>query len=1502
MTEYIEIADQQNPDAAPLSVDHLRRHAQAAASSWGVVRNPRGRSSFVSRIEEADGLLDRLNAEIDSRIKSGDSKVAVAGPLLELRENSRMLRSVVVEATALRRKVSRFPRIVGQDLETSVARADYAGIPRVAAVAESFLDATHFVWHSEAFEIYVRQVQEDDPLNLEELWALPLFVKFHIFEQIVASAQMLLNKEQSADELLSDSLSTRVKALRDVGFANWSPLIESLILFDATLHQDPAQSYQKMDFNTRELYRKQVADYSRHSESSELNVAAAALALAREANALPITDERVHLRHSHIGYYLVDKGFPKLAARIGYRPPFIDRLRALIRQYPDEFYLGGIEIITFLVMAAVIIPLAAKYSVIGGLTLGCLLLLLPAAQGTVDLFNNIVTSLFKAHPIPKIDFSGGIPNEYVTLVAVPTLLMNEQQVTELVEDLEVRFLANPDPNLHFALLTDLPDSVTRPRENDTDTLVGLARRLITDLNERYRGTENGSFFLLHRHRIYNARQGVWMGWERKRGKLLDLNRYLQGTFDAFPEKVGNLEVLRHIKYIITLDSDTQLPHGTAAALVGAIVHPLNRAVMDPKLHIVTEGYGILQPRVGVSVSSAARSRLASIYSGQTGFDIYARAVSDAYQDLYGEGIFTGKGIYEVAIFHEVLNHRFPHNSLLSHDLIEGSYARVGLATDIEIIDDYPSHYSAYTRRKHRWVRGDWQIAQWMFPRVPSESRQYVTNPISTISRWRILDNLRRSLSEPFTFLLLVAGWLGLPGGPLYWTIATLLLLFLPNVVQLIFSLGNAVISDEDGAVGEALSGFLQAVGVTFLTLAFLPHQTLLSLDAIIRSAVRRFITGQRLLEWETAAEAEGSLRSKKRAPVDTYLSAMPLIAIGLAVIIWTFNWGALHIALPLLVLWGFAGFITSWLNAPPQDQHASINAEEEAFLRQHALRIWRFYAEYGREKHNYLIPDHVEEAELFEAPRVSTTNIGMLLNARQAAVEFGFITIPEFAQLTSRTLATIDKLEKIHGHPFNWYDTLTLKPLTPITVSSVDNGNLAASLYTLRAGAQALLKSPLITKDLFIGLNTVWQLSCHSQKEVPEGRSDDLLPSISATIQEWIEWTFAEEKVEASNDALPVEASWWSREMRQRVTLIKGLVEEYYPWMLPEFAPLRAVSQLEIDSQACISISDASDFSSHLQSRLRDLPRSPEGIDPSLLERLSDLLTSAIANQKSLVKSLQAVAIDAFRLVEQMDFGFLLEKGRQLLSIGYEVATSKLYAATYDMLASEARIATFLAIAKGDIPQQSWFKLSRAHTITFNRAILLSWTGTMFEYLMPSLWMRSYPDTLIAPTLNAAVEIQRVYAQRLNIPWGISESGYAQTDPEGHYQYHAFGIPEIALKWNMAAGPVVSPYSSFLALGTDAPRALKNLHHMSDMGWVGNYGFYEAADYSQSSRHPEIVREWMAHHLGMSLLAILNLLRNNVVQTWFHSNPQLQAAELLLHERPIRKAIIRTEYKQFAPK
>src|ERR1700761_1736490 len=772
--------------------ESVKSYADRVAPGWHVAHKPEGKGSFGNRIDGTAQSLDQLYVILDARPVPTYLPGEKLDPLLELRQNPRLLRSVVAEIRTVRKKLNRLPRVV-RDQENDE--------PRIVTVSDAYLQSMGSEYHPDALKIFINQVQQHDALELNELWALAPVLKFLLLEEVITQANEILQDEEAHTQAGADLLKTRMRSLRDVGYADWFPMIEPLVVYDPILQQDPAGAYKFMDFESREAYRKRVGEIARYSDCTETEVAQAALTLALESKEkYRIGDPRLRTRRAHVGYYLIDRGFPLLAPKVGYRPRFIDRLRQSIWYNADYFYIGGIEIITVILIGLILAPLVPTYPIFGGLTLAFLLLLLPATQGAVDLVNNTITVVFKAQALPKLDFSKGVPEPFTTLVVVPTLLMKEKQVRELFDELEVRYLANQDRNIHFGLLTDLPDSVTRPRQNDTDPLVELAIQLTDELNERYADAGAGSFFLLHRHRIFNARQGVWMGWERKRGKLLDLNKLLKGQFDPFPVKAGNLAALSHAQYVITLDSDTQLPRGTAHSMIGAMAHPLNRAVIDPDLRIVTEGYGILQPRVGVSVQSASRSRLASIYSGQTGFDIYTRAISDAYQDLYGEGIFTGKGIYEINAFHAVLDRRFPRNSLLSHDLIEGSYARVGLVTDVEVIDDYPSHYSAYTRRKHRWLRGDWQIAQWLFSKVPDESGRYVRNPIATISRWKIFDNLRRSLVETTTFALLLAGWLGLPGGALYWTAVTLFLMFVPTIVQLVFSVGRAYVTKLPGAM------------------------------------------------------------------------------------------------------------------------------------------------------------------------------------------------------------------------------------------------------------------------------------------------------------------------------------------------------------------------------------------------------------------------------------------------------------------------------------------------------------------------------------------------------------------------------------------------------------------------------------------------------------------------------------------------------------------------------
>ncbi|MEO6909585.1 MAG: glycosyl transferase, partial [Edaphobacter sp.] len=680
------------PEKPTIPDEELRQHADTLIRHLEIVPVENSRSNFEMR-------MSKLTARLNERIAVCRKQVTGNGltPQLELVESARMFKAAIANTESAKDGFSQVPHVRIPSGEV---------VPQVIFLAEGYLSAAR-IWSPESLAIYVEQFQNRDPLLLQEIELLPQALKLAQLELILNRA----DKAFAAGELPPiehSPFSAAIHGLRRLDQCEWRPVLEPLIAFDAILRQDPASVFAKMEDETRSIYHQRVAEIASHSNFTEAQTAQVALDLAREAAGVPDADARLALRRAHIGYYLLAEGVSQLHHRIGYHAPPVERLRGAMRHWREEFYILGTFTLSVLLITAIILPLVPHHdywAVIGAL----LLALLPATQGAVDLINGSITALMKAEPLPKLDFSKGVPAEMTTLVIVPTLLMQERQVTELFEQLEARYLANQDPNIHFGLLTDLPDTTTRPPDTDDNPLVKLALRLVNELNAKYEDQHGGSFFLLHRHRVFNTRQGVWMGWERKRGKLLDLNKLLLHAFDTFPVKAGPLHLLDHVRYVITLDSDTQLPRGAAARLTGTIAHPLNRAIIDPRLRIVTAGYGILQPRVGVSVSSASRSRMAALYSGETGFDIYTRAVSDAYQDLFGEGIFTGKGIYEVSVLHELLDNRFPRNALLSHDLIEGAYVRAGLATDIEVIDDYPSHYSAHTRRKHRWLRGDWQI-------------------------------------------------------------------------------------------------------------------------------------------------------------------------------------------------------------------------------------------------------------------------------------------------------------------------------------------------------------------------------------------------------------------------------------------------------------------------------------------------------------------------------------------------------------------------------------------------------------------------------------------------------------------------------------------------------------------------------------------------------------------------------------------------------------------------
>jgi hypothetical protein len=1466
------------PEKPPVSTAELQERAEALSLQWEMVSADTNAIGLPARLVR---LKERLTEILRACRKTASLQELT--PQLELLESTRMLESALMSSDEATASFGSLPHV----------RVDGdRALPRVVNLAEGYLSAALGIWSPESLTTYVQQAQKRDALLLDEVTVLPQALKLAQLEYILDRAEEAF-KAGNLPPIEQSPFSAILHSMRRLNQFEWRTVLEPLIAFDSILRQDPSGVFGEMEDETRHHYHLRVAELAKHADASEVETARFALELAGDASRVPDRDPRHARRTTHIGYYLFAEGLHQLTQRIDYNPPPIERLRNFLRRWKEDFYILGIFTLSCLLIVAIIAPLVphhAFWPIMGAL----LLALIPASQGGVDLVNNTVTALMKAHSLPKIDFSKGVPAETTGFVVVPTLLFNKKQVRELFDELEARYLSNQDPNIHFGLLTDLPDSKTRPLDEESNPLAAFAAQCVNDLNAKYANEKGGSFFVLHRHRIFNARQGVWMGWERKRGKLLDLNNFLLHRHDSFPLKAGPLEALERVRYVITLDSDTQLPRGTAARMIGTMAHPLNQAIVNPKLRIVTEGYGILQPRVGVSVSSASRSRLASLYSGETGFDIYTRAVSDVYQDLFGEGIFAGKGIYEVSILHETLDGRFPRNALLSHDLIEGSYARAGLVTDIEVIDDYPTHYSAHTRRKHRWVRGDWQIAQWLFGKVPDESGNLVPNPISTVSRWKILDNLRRSLVEPFTFLLFLLGWLILPGGALYWTIASLVLLLLPVFVQLGFNLGRALLKLSFVGAREGITTFATSFGFTLLNLTFLPHHMFLSLDAITRSLSRRWLSGKHLLEWETAAQVEFG---RKKNSLDVYLQLSPVMAIVIGLLLAVTNIHSLFAAAPVLLLWAFAPLVAIWLDSPPRQEEGPLTQGDRLFLLQQALHVWRYFHEFGNEENHWLIPDNVEEKGMLQVLKLSPTNLGMLFNARQAAYEFGFLTLSEFARSTLGTLNTYERLEKQRGHIFNWYDIETLKPIPPFTISTVDSGNLTASLYTLHSGALDLLKRPLLEADTLSGLEQPLSVRPKMAAETNGGAASQLsdAAAMRARVRFLIQQTAAPDLATSVHNDLSIASReiWFAEELSNRRSAMSVFIQNYAPWFLPQFEAIFALPQFnQTEDQQIPAVNQAADYATELDWRIAEVLPSLPSDSPlaASAASLRSLLFEAAQRLKQLATDIAAIATEAERHADAMHYGFLFVESRQLLSIGYDGAAHELHSACYDLVASEARIASFIAVAKGDIPQQSWFRLDRSHVMVKGYPSLLSWTGTMFEYMMPALWMRTFPNTLISRSLESAVRIQRDHVR--NIPWGISESGFAKMDPQGRYSYQAWGIPALALKYGAEDGPVISPYSTFLALSVLRKEAIANLRRMAALNWMGPYGFYEAADYTQS-KQPELVRSWMAHHQGMCLLALTNLLKNNIVQHWFHATARVRAAELLLHEKPLSKETLK---------
>jgi len=1323
--------------------------------------------------------------------------------------------------------------------------------------------------------------------------ALPLtWIEQQLSESSLSIEQLVQseNHQQAVDQL---SISNSIGSLRFLGAMDWRMFVETMSVVEYTLSEDPAGFYGRMDFATRDQYRHVVEKIAKSSQSTENEVARIAIRLAGGGEGRVGGDGR----ENHVGFYLMDKGSALLEKYAGVRLSCLEATRKVIHNFPLPCYLGMICVLTA-IFTGFLLAEAHFLGVHGArVWLLAIVSLLCVSQLAIALVNWLTMRLVAPHPLPRMDFSKGIPPETSALVVVPTMITDPENIEHLMEALEVRFLANRGDNLRFALLTDFRDAGEESLPDD-GPLLRLARQRIEELNEKYRTSKDDVFFLFHRPRRLNPQGHIWMGYERKRGKLAELNSFLRGgSRGCFSLVVGNTEGLEKVKYIITLDTDTQLPRDAAWQLVGAMAHPLNHPRYDEKRQRITAGYGILQPRVAVSLPGMNKSRYARMWGSDAGIDPYTRVVSDVYQDLFGEGSFIGKGIYDIDAFEQALRGRFPENRILSHDLIEGCYARAGLLSDVQLYEEYPSRYSADVSRRHRWIRGDWQLFRWLLSGVPSPDAGFHKNPLSLLSRWKIFDNLRRSLSPLALTLLLLMGWTVLPNSG-FWTLAALGIILIPSLLT---SLMDLFQKPSDALLHRHILAAFRETGRSLAQIAFtficLPYEAFFSLDAVLRTIWRMLVANKRLLEWNPSGDSDRTSR-KGLAGVCRTMWISPVIAVAAAIHLTLSRPEALPVAIPVLCLWFISPLIAWWISEPLCRREARLTSDQIIFLRKISRKTWRFFETFVGPDDNWLPPDNFQEHPLSKiAHRTSPTNMGLALLANLSAWDFGYISSGQLIDRTANAFRTMEVMERYKGHFFNWYDTESLKPLVPMYISTVDSGNIAAHLLTLRAGLTALADERVIGSKVFEGLHDTLMIIIDVTGGTVPARLiqvQDELASLCASVPDtcvasWESLSrLAASALEVAHvfDADPEsQAAWWAQSFAGQCRAALDELTFLVTWSmlslstrtLNDFPQLGKIPTLRILANLDKGLVSA------MTTRNEGMPEGREQHDA-----FHGAIKEASIRARARIRIIEDLVSQCGEFA-RIDYDFLYDDTRRLLAIGYNVSENRRDASYYDLLASEARLASFVAIAQGQLPQESWFALGRLLTTIAGEPVLLSWSGSMFEYLMPLLVMPTYEQTLLDETYKAAVARQIEYGKKRGVPWGVSESGHNTIDGQLNYQYGPFGVPGLGLKRGLAGDLVVAPYASALALMVAPEDACLNLEELAALGLEGNYGFYEALDYTPSrlprGQTSAVVRSFMAHHQGMSLLSLAALLLNRPMQRRFESDPSFQAIMLLLQER-----------------
>jgi len=1396
---------------APLRADILTRdgliqHAVFLSTEHHTTQSQQGWRRIRNRFEENFRILEKTYHLLANSVKDGEQITPGGEWLLD---NYHVIEQNIHEIRTLlpKKYYASLPKLTS---------GEYVGLPRVYVLALEILSHTDAVVDKDLVSNFINSYQKTQILSIGELWAFPIMLRIALLENLRRLAitalrdkeseneaenlaQLIIDNEQrdatdilldlashiktqpeivpsyaahltrrlrlkgskgglalrwfeewlsehlkSANDLLrfeqysqaanQISIGNSFHSLKTVLTMSWPEWFEQNSKVEEILRLDPSGIYSRSDFATRNNCRSKIEKYARQLKRSEVEIAEEALLLTRAAQ--DNENESTALKKLHIGFYLIDVGTSALEEKLKFSPKLLERYSRLIDKKASlVIYIGCIGMLTLI--QTILLYRELSYFETSNVLLFTVILFfqIPASALSLNIVNWIVPFIVKPRVLPKMDYEFGVPDNAKTIVAVSTIFRNQEGIERTIDFLEVRFVANNDINISFALLADLADASAAISPTD-QVLFNFAAQKVEALNYKYCQNAPSRFFLITRKRQWNPSEGKFMCWDRKRGKLDEFNRAILGRDEHnMIVLVGHKPLLREFKYVLTLDVDTYLPRETAFKLIGTISHPLNQAIIDPETRIVKEGYGIIQPRVGVTLVSAQKSLFSQIFAGQAGLDPYTSIVSDVYQDLFYEGSFIGKAIYDVNAFEKVLANRVPENSLLSHDLFEGIFARAALASDIELFDDFPSKYTVYSKRLHRWVRGDWQLLPWIRKDIPDSYRQLYPSPITGLGKWKLVDNLRRSLVSPFIFLFLICIWFFAPSAIVLSILVIFSITFFPVFLQLLSLILYRPLHRFLTRSSRGLNNNIyKSIAQSLLTISFLPYQAYDMCHAIVVTLYRLYVSHKDLLEWETAHQSERRLGNDLSAYFNEMFQGFLVVFITVIGLVFFSNEILIKLS-PLLLLWLAAPLIAFYTGrAKPEFKYEPTSLEKQK-LSSIAKETWSYFSTFLNEENNFLIPDNLQlYPNRIVAHRTSPTNISLSLLSVISAFDLKFITRQEMLEKIKKILESLSSLERYNGHFFNWYETRSKEPLRPRYISTVDSGNMAGHFITLK---NALIE--FSTSDIENALTYQYLI---------------------------------------------------------------GLCDKF---------------------------------------------------------------------------------------VKEPDFKFLYDQQKKLFYIGFRVDDARFDNYHYDLLASESRLSSLMAVATGAVSQEHWFKLGRGLTDSLGGPALLSWTGTMFEYLMPLLVMKDFPETILHSTYRSVVKAQIAYAKRLKVPWGMSESGYGGVDFEQTYQYRAFGVPGLGLKRGLSEDIVVSPYSTFLAMMVDLKESLKNIETLEAIGLRGEFGFYEAIDYTperlSEDEDSHIVKSFLAHHQGMTLLALNNVLNSNIMQERFHRDTLVRSSELLLQER-----------------